>query len=70
MAFEILQLSIILLFLDYSKFKRKQYTVRKRRDFFKFWNNEEFLNRFRVSKRTAKEILEIIRPQLEPKNTR
>lgn len=44
--------------------RRRGYVVRERRDHFNHWNEDEFFHRFRFSKTTAREIVNLVRPQL------
>ena len=38
-------------------YPNRSYTVRNRRNHFEFWNDQEFVDRFRLSKRTVQRIL-------------
>lgn len=70
MKTRLIQLLVLEFLLKSKILDRKLYTVRRRRDPFLYWDENEFYKRFRVSKRTAHAILKLIRRKLEPKNKR
>ena len=54
----------------FDRKERKPYHMRERVDYFDYWDENEFFDRYRVSKRTAREVLSLIRDKLEPKSNR
>lgn len=48
--------------------ERRQYRMYVRISYMEIWNEDEFFNRFRLSKSTVAYILSLIEPQLQPKD--